>query len=808
VAACDDHSIRRWRVGKGTRATPEQPLRGHAGAVTCLTFSRAEPLLASGGEDKTIRFWDATTGELTATRAQNNVPGTLAFAPHGGVLAWSNPESFGFDTQDLRTGHRGGGGHASLHTGSVFQVAYDGRGRLLTASQDGALKLWVPTAPPKELAVARGEFDMADCAVFCGCGWVAAGYHDGRVRLWELADPPERALVSNGSQTAVFAGAGHRLVAGMAVHDCAAGLPPRRTDFTPAAVDSLAVHADGWRFAFGTAAGTIHGASRRAGQEPVLWGRHAGPVRSLAASPDGEQLASAAADGTVKLWHWETGRLLRTLDAGLGALHAVAWGPGDRLAASGARGLVVWDLNREAEPKQLATHSLLTSAVAFARDTLAASGPDGTIHLWDVGSGRLRHTLRGHTAPVGALAFAPDGRQLASGAADSTLRLWDVASGAEEAVLPHLGQWVSWLAFDQEGRYLTQAGGYTYVWDVRARTAVAFLTGGGGSGGWFTADGPALLLGTRTGAVLLCTVAEIERARAAAAGSVPGVVPTGPARVDLRTTVVPGGHIDAIWGMAASPDSRWIATAGHDATVKLWDAQTWTLARTLTGHLTMVWGVAFSPDSRYVAAGSVRGTDGQYTGQIRVWEVATGQQLHLFAGHRHLVRAVAFHPSRPWLASGSSDGSVILWDLAAGRCLGVLHQFEQGVYGLAWRPDGAWLAATCQNHQVALWDLRGSPTLPRAPQHLLTGHTGEVWGVTFSGDGRYLASASDRGTIILWDGGSFARVVTLRGGTGLIRSLSFSHDGRFLAGAAYGGPTIIWDLPRLRRRLAEMNLDW
>jgi WD40 repeat protein len=809
MAACHDHTIRRWRIGKGIQATPEQPLRGHSGPVNCLAFAPGDPELASGGEDKTIRFWDPATGEQTAAYTVHNPPCTLVFRRHrqGAAMSWADLASFGLWNQNLRTDERTQ--HAQLHTGSVYQTDCDddNPGRGLTASQDGTLKLWGKGV--KELAVARGEFGSAWCGVFCGGGWVAAGYQDGRVRLWELADPPERDLLGSEWQSAVFAGAGHRLVSGMRACDVAETRPLRFTSFAPAAVDALAVHPDGRRFAFGTAAGAVQGSSLTPGAEPVLWGEHAGPVRGLAASPDGSQAASAAADGTVKLWHWDTGRLLRTLEAGVGALHGVAWGPGGRLAASGARGVVVWDLDREAAPRRVASRALPTSAVAFGADTLAVSGPDSTVLLCDATSGRIRHTLRGHTAPVAALAFAPDRGLLASGAADGTIRLWDPAVGTEVAVLkfPKFGP--TWLAFDRQGRYLVSDGWPTLVWDVRARTAVAELYSfGHDTNGRFTADGKALLLGTLSGAVRRCTVAEIEQARSAAAGPVPGVVPAGPARVDPTTTVVDGGHLDTIWGVAASPDGRWIATAAHDATVKLWDARALKLTRTLTGHTGVVWCVAFSADSRYLASGSAEEKDGRFVGDVRVWDVATGQQLHHFEGHRHLVRALAFHPSRPWLVSASSDGSVILWDLAAGRSLGVLHQFKQGVFGLAFRPDGAWLAAACQDYRVALWDLGGSPVLPLPPQHLLSGHTGEVWGVAFSADGRYLASGSDRGTVILWDGATFARIVTLRGSTTQVRSLSFSRDGRFLAGGAYTGPTIVWDLARLRQRLAEMHLDW
>ncbi len=149
-----------------------------------------------------------------------------------------------------------------------------------------------------------------------------------------------------------------------------------------------------------------------------------------------------------------------------------------------------------------------------------------------------------------------------------------------------------------------------------------------------------------------------------------------------------------------------------------------------------------------------------------------------------------------------------LRDLKTGRGLGLLHRFDQPVHSLAFRPDGAWLAAACDDRRIALWDVRQPPTLPVAPDHLLTGHTSAAWSVAFSPDGQYLASGADEGIIRLWDGATFAPITTLRGDTKQVRSLSFSHDGRFLAGAAYSAPLIIWDLPRLRSSLAEMGLDW
>ncbi len=117
---------------------------------------------------------------------------------------------------------------------------------------------------------------------------------------------------------------------------------------------------------------------------------HDGDVFSIAYSPDGQRLATAGKDGTVRIWEAETGTLLHIL-----------------------RG-----------------HTTEVTSVAFSPDgkTIASGSEDTTIRLWNSDSGAEQGVLVGHADHVMAVAFSPDGRQIASGSRDTTVRIWDLAS--------------------------------------------------------------------------------------------------------------------------------------------------------------------------------------------------------------------------------------------------------------------------------------------------------------------------------------------------------------------------------------------
>ena len=230
----------------------------------------------------------------------------------------------------------------------------------------------------------------------------------------------------------------------------------------------------------------------------------------------------------------------------------------------------------------------------------------------------------------------------------------------------------------------------------------------------------------------------------------------------------------------------------------------------------MVLEVAFSPDGSLLAAG-----DG--TGQIRLWDISRGRQILSFQAHDDAVWAVSFSPDGKWLASGSADKTVRLWNVSSGAVLEhsgqerldashagrILVGHRSRIQSLTFSPDGKWLASSGEDRTIRIWDLHTGEL-----RNTLTAHRDLTQTVAFSPDGRFLASGSRDQTVRLWrvseiiepgkgvdeDGVGQEAAFILLGHTNWVNEVAFSPDGTTLASGSEDGIVELWDLSGLPRK--------
>lgn len=416
----------------------------------------------------------------------------------------------------------------------------------------------------------------------------------------------------------------------------------------------------------------------------------------------------------------------------------------------------------------------------------AAASPDGRrlavaagsgVAVTDRATGRVLYTLAGHADLVAAVAYAPDGRTIATGSHDGTARLWRAADGTCVGVLRGHESWVLGAAFSPDGTALATAGydRTVRVWDVAAARPTRTLAG--------------------AAAGVRC-VAYSPDGRVVAAAGADAVVRTWDA-----ATGAPGkafaGHAGAVRGLAFAPGGKLLTSGGEDRTVRFWDVAAGHEAGPPVATPAAVTAVAYSPGGRVLLAGTATGRVLNVDPAARRVQGPLGAVVSIDGGavrvtaHPDAVTAVLFSsPGGPAAVSVSQDGTALGWPPAGPPAPPALtYDHTAAVASVAVSADGRTLAAGARDGGIRVWDAATGQTL-----RTLTGHLGVVVSLAFSPDGGRLVSAAEDETVRVWDVLTGQVVRTLTQTRPLVRAV-LAPDGRSVALACAGLPTVgVWSL--------------
>jgi WD40 repeat protein/HEAT repeat protein/tRNA A-37 threonylcarbamoyl transferase component Bud32 len=491
----------------------------------------------------------------------------------------------------------------------------------------------------------------------------------------------------------------------------------------------------------------------------------AGPVQSIAFSPDGKQVASGHLGG-VLIWDLPsenasrrasargkdavtslTERALRRFDGGHRELLCTGWArslafspDGNRVAVATQRpgtetpyNVTIYDVRTGNQTLVLPRHSYGVNQLAFRPDgkQFALAGDDGIVRLCDTTIGREALILRGHTGSVESVAYARDGKVIASGGTsdDKTIRLWNAQSGEALLTLCGHANLISSVEFSADGMRIVSASD----------------------------DGTAKVWSTS---------------------------------LDQVVQVLPG-HSDSVCKVTFSPRGDQFASAAMDGTVKTWDSKNGCQQLSLSAHST---GDRDDPQGKIVTClaydrDGTRMISACYDRTIKVWDVASGQLLDKF--RRTAPQAsysTAFLGDGRIVAGGRTESTVQVWDLEQGKTILQVPGTGNGVVGLSVSPDDSRIATGGRDGTLRVCDAASGHEI-----RSLKGNQGIVRTIVFSPDGTRMCSAGEDGTVIVWSTATWAPTLTLRG---RLRGVAYSPDGKRIVTTDQSGTLRIWDTER------------
>jgi WD40 repeat protein len=826
VSGSSDKTCIIWDAATGDKVSE---LNGHSHYVTSVAWSPTGGRIVSGSVDETLIIWDAATNEkISQLKSHTNNVNSVAWSPKGDQIVSGGLGSGGLGSDgcespgeifiwDAATGDKVSA--LKGHSKAVMSVAWSPKGgQIVSGSNDQTCIIW-DTATGDKVSELKGHADWVRGVAWSGNQIVSCS-NDKTLIIWDATTGKQVSKLEGHDRwvtSVAWSPKGDQIVSTSRDNTCiiwdaaAAGEKISEAKGYTSYVKSVAWSPKGDKVVSG--AGYCNHSSIPG--EIMIWDAatgdkiselkgHLGCVQSVAWSPKGDQIVSGSKDATCIIWDASSGDKISQLKGHLYSVTSVAWSPkGDQIVSGGlgsgdwwvSRGeIIIWNAATGDKVLALKGHSKAVMSIAWSPkgDQILSGSEDGTVIIWNVGSGdiaeinagseevfsgccglnlfrsaRKKANWRVHWGPVNSVAWSPKGDQIVSTSFDNTCIIWDTATGGKVSELKGHTWDVTSVAWSPQGdQILSGSWDKTcIIWNAATGDKVSELKGHTSyvnSVAWSN-EGDKIVSGSRDDTCI------IWDAR------------TGDKVPQLK------GHSNSVNSVAWNPKGDQIVSSSYEQTCIIWDAATGDKVSELKGHTHLVRSVAWSPKGDQIISFGFNSSGSERDpGEMFVWDSASGEKVLELKGHFYAVRSVAWSPEGDQIVSGSNDQTCIIWDAATGNKISMFEGHTGPVNCVAWKDDQ--IVSCSDDKTLIIWDAASGKQVSK-----LEGHAAEVMSVAWNPVANQIVSGSQDKTAMVWDTATGDKISELKGHTDWVRSVSWSNDGKQIATASDDKTVLVWD---------------
>jgi WD40 repeat protein len=665
---------------------------GHSNYLDQAAFSPDGKRAITGSGDGEVKLWDVATGLLIADlNGYNRFP---RFFPDGSKILTEGLNLTTINTWDAVTGN-------FISSQPCYMPSPDCRYAAFTGADSSVRILDIPSKQEwVHIFKAQGEVNWI---TFASDSKKIAGVSDSALKAWDIISGTE--LLS--------------------------------LDHLQDNIHELTFSPDGKTIILGFSNGEIEAWNFRSKKKTVLRKRSTGynDAIDLTFSDDGKWLAAVSRDSSLEIWNFPASRLItRITDIG-NYVMPLKFSPGNQniIASPTSNSLIVYDVITGRPLVTIKRDNREINMADFSPDgsKIITALNDGTADIWDAASGLLLHNLAGHTSWLTSGQFSHDGKKILT-TAGSVATIWNkLSENIQSNIKGHYATVRSAEFFnDNEFIITTSNDGYAVIWDGDNGNIMKVLKG-------------------HTDAVT-CSALSADNYKAIT-GSVDGTakvwdVVTGNLLLDLKSpkppdsvvtmTISTADHAGGVSYVAFSPDNKKILTVGYSAA--LWDAENGTLLKNFENYNAQTWWARFSPDGKKLVTVPGDGT-------VKLWDANSYELLRSIEINQP-VNSASFSPGGKQIII-TSDSIGRVWQLEESnpvlKLKGHTGKLKFGIFS----PDGKRILTGSEDNTAILWDAATGDIISR-----LKGHMSYVKGGCFSPDGNEVLTISNDNTCKVWNG--------------------------------------------------------